>query len=100
VEAVTPGSPAGTDALKQLYSTVQRYAGWLDRERTSVMVRADVQALGIAIDARTDPTALLQTLETKIARLPSGELRKMLRVAVGKMRRAFGELNTAPSGGA
>ena len=61
------------------------------------MVRADVQALGIAIDACADPTALLQTLETTIARLPSGELRKMLRVAVANMRRGFGELNTAAS---
>jgi len=96
VESAIAGS---ADALKQLYSTVQRYAGWLDRERTSVMVRADVQALGIAIDACADPTALLQTLETKIARLPSGELRKMLRVAVGQMRRVFGEMHTVASGG-
>ena len=97
MEAASPGS---ADALKQLHSTVQKYAGWLDRERTSVMVRADVRALGIAIDACADPTALLQTLETTIARLPSGELRKMLRVAVANMRRAFGELNAAASGGA
>jgi hypothetical protein len=95
VEAASPGR---TDALKQLYSTVQRYAGWLDRERTSKMVRADVQALGVAIDACADPTALLQTLETTIARLPSGELRKMLRAAVGQMRRVFGELNPVASG--
>jgi hypothetical protein len=96
VEAASSGR---ADALKQLYSTVQRYAGWLDRERTSKMVRADVQALGIAIDACADPTALLQTLETTIARLPSGELRKMLQAAVGQMRRVFGE-NTVASGGA
>ena len=100
MEAASLGSPGSPDALKQLYSTVQRYAGWLGRERTSVMVRADVHALGIAIDACADPTELLQTLEITIARLPSGELRKMLRVAVAKMRRAFGELNTAASGGA
>jgi len=97
VDAVIPGS---ADAVKQLYSTVQRYAGWLDRERTAKMVRADVQALGIAIDASADPTALLQTLETKIARLPGGELRKMLRTAVGQMRRALGELSAAASRGA
>ena len=79
------------DALKQLYGTLQRYAGWLDRERTSVMVRADVQALGIAIDARVDPSPLLQALDTNIARLPSGELRKMLRVAAGQVRLALAE---------
>jgi hypothetical protein len=79
------------ETVKQLYSTLQRYAGWLDRERTSVMVRADVQALGIAIDACTDPSPLLQALDTNIARLPSGELRKMLRVTAGQMRRALAE---------
>ena len=86
-----PGSPGSTDALQQLYATLQRYAGWLDRERTSVMVRADVQALGIAIDACADLSPLLQTLDTNIGRLPSGELRKMLRVAAGQMRRALAE---------
>jgi hypothetical protein len=77
------------DALKQLHDTLQRYAGWLDRERTSVLVRADVQALGIAIDSCADPSLLLQALERNIDRLPSGEVRKMLRVAAGQMRRAL-----------
>ena len=86
-----PGSPGSTDALKQLHATLQRYAGWLDRERTSVMIRADVQALGAAIETCADPSPLLQSLDTNIARLPSGELRKMLRVAASQMRRAFTE---------
>lgn len=77
--------------LKQLYDTLQRYAGWLDRERTSVMVRAAVQALGAAIDTDVDPAPLLQALDTNIARLPSGALRKMLRVGAGEMRRALAE---------
>ena len=77
------------DALRQLYGTLQRYAGWLDRERTSVMVRADVQALGVAIEACTDTSPLLQALDTNIGRLPSGDLRKMLRVVAGQMRRAL-----------
>jgi len=83
--------PGSAEALKQLYSTLQRYAGWLDRERASVMVRADVQALGTVIDACADPSPLLQALDTNIARLPSGEVRKMLRVAAGQMRRALAE---------
>ena len=77
--------------LKPLCDALQRYAGWLGRERTSVTVRSDVQALGIAIDAGIDPSPLLQALDTDIARLPSGELRKMLRVASGQMRRALAE---------
>lgn len=83
--------PGSADTLKQLYDTLQRYAGWLNRERPSATVRADVQALGIAIEAGTDPSPLLEILETNIARLPSGEMRKMLRVAAGQMRRVLAE---------
>ena len=84
-------NPGSADALKQLHGTLERYAGWLDRERASVMVRADVQALGTAIDTCADPSPLLAALDTKIERLPSGELRKLLRVAAGQMRRALAE---------
>lgn len=79
------------EELKQLFDTLQRYAGWLDRDRTSVMVRASVQALGNAMDTGGDPSPLLQTLDTNIARLPSGELRKMLRTGAGEIRRALAE---------
>ena len=84
-------SPGCAEALKPLYDTLQRYAGWLDRERTSVMVRADVEALGAAIKTCADLLPLLQALDSNIARLPSGELRKMLRVAASEMRRALAE---------
>jgi hypothetical protein len=80
-----------TEPLTQLYETLQRYAGWLDRERTSVMVRADVRALGAAIETCGDPSPVLESLETNIKRLPSGDLRKMLRVAAGQMRRVLAE---------
>ena len=78
-------------ALKSVYLALQRYAGWLDRDRTSAMVRADVQALGAAIEAGADPSALLQSLDANIARLPGGDMRKMLRVTAGKIRRALAE---------
>jgi hypothetical protein len=84
-------SPERTEALKPLYERLQRYAGWLDRERMSVMVRADVEALGAAINTCADLLPLLHALETNIARLPSGEMRKMLRVAASQMRRALAE---------
>jgi hypothetical protein len=77
--------------LKQLCDTLQRHAGWLDRERTSVTVRAAVQALGAAIAAGVDASSLLHALDTSIARLPSGELRKMLRVGATEVRRALAE---------
>ena len=69
--------------LKPLFQALERYAGWLDRDRTSVLVRADVAALGTAIDTGADATRLLQALESKIARLPSGGMRTMLRGAAG-----------------
>ena len=78
-------------ALTSLYLALQRYAGWLDRDRASVMVRADVQALGAAIDTGADASALLQSLESNIARLPGGDMRKMLRVTAGHIRRALDE---------
>ena len=84
-------APGSAEALQPLYDTLHKYAGWLDRERTSVMVRADVQALGVALQTRADPSSLLQSLDTNIARLPSGGLRKMLRVAASQMRRALTE---------
>ena len=83
--------PGGAEALKPLYDTLHRYAGWLDRERTSAMVRADVKALGVAIESRADPSTLLQSLDVNIARLPGGGLRKMLRAAADQLRRALAE---------
>ena len=84
-------SPERAEALKPLYDRLQRYAGWLDRERTAVMVRADVEALGAAINTCADPWPLLHALDTNIARLPSGAMRKMLRVAASEVRRALTE---------
>ena len=84
-------SPERAEALKPLYDRLLRYSGWLDRERTSVMVRADVEALGAAINTCADPLPVLHALETNIARLPSGELRKLLRIVASEMRRALAE---------
>jgi hypothetical protein len=77
--------------LKPLYDSLQRYAGWLDRERASVTVRADVHALGAAIDMSADPLPLLETLDTDLGRLPGSEVRKILRAASAKIRRAVAE---------
>jgi len=88
--------PVLGEALTQPYDTLQRYAGWLDRDRTSAMVRADVQALRAAIETRADPSAVLQSLDVNIARLPGGDLRKMLRTAAGDMRRALAAAMNMP----
>ena len=75
--------------LKPLYDALHRYAGWLDRDRTSVMVRADVAALGTVFDSHGDPLPQLQALDANIARLPSGELRTMLRKTSAQIRRGL-----------
>jgi hypothetical protein len=77
--------------LKSSYLALQRYAGWLDRDRASAAVRTAVQALGAAIDAGTDTSSLLVALDASIARLPAGDMRRMLRVTVGQIRRDLDE---------
>ena len=52
---------------------------------------ADLEALGAAINTCADPWPPLQALDMNIARLSSGELRKLLRVAASEMRRALAE---------
>jgi len=77
------------DALAPLQDTLQRDAGWPDRGRSSVTVRADAQIL--AIDARAGPSSQLQPYDIRIAGLPSGELRERLRTAAGQMRHVLAE---------
>ena len=81
---------ADAQTLKPLYDELERYAGWLDRERKSVTVRKDVLALGAAIETGSDPSPLLQTLDLSLARLPSSEVRKMLLAASKRFRFAIG----------
>jgi len=78
------------EALKGSLSNLERYAGWLAKDHVSVAVRADVRALGAAMDAGNETSLLLLTLEKDIGRLPSGDMRKMLRKALGEVRIVLG----------
>ena len=80
-----------TDTLKPLYDSLQRYAGWLDRERQSVAVRNDVLAIGIALETGVNPGTLLLNLDADLKRLPSGEVRKMLKAASARIHRVLAE---------
>jgi len=80
-----------TDTLKPLYDSLQRYAGWLDRERQSVAVRNDVLAIGIALETGVNPGTLLLTLDADLKRLPSSEVRKMLKAASARIHRVLAE---------
>jgi len=77
------------ESVKVLYLTLQRYAGWLDRGRASVAVRADVASLGTALDTGGETSSVLGGLDTSIARLPTSAMRKMLRVTVSEIRHAL-----------
>jgi hypothetical protein len=74
------------EALMRPLSELQRYAGWLGKDHVSAVVRSGVQALCLAIDAGNDTSLLLLTLDKDIGRLPSGDLRKMLRKALEETR--------------
>jgi hypothetical protein len=67
-------------------SELERYSGWLAKDHVSVTVRADVHALGAAIDVGNDTSLLLLTLDKDIGRLPSGDIRKILRKSLGELR--------------
>jgi hypothetical protein len=74
------------EALKRPFLELERYAGWLAKSHVSVAVRADVQALGAAMNVGHETSLLLLTLDKDIGRLPSGDVRKMLRKALGEIR--------------
>ena len=52
---------------------------------------ATVGAGSSVLDTGADASALLQALDANIARLPGGDMRKMLRVTAGQIRRALDE---------
>jgi hypothetical protein len=78
------------EALTRPLSELERYSGWLAKDHVSVAVRADVHALGAAINVGNDTSLLLLTLDKDIGRLPSGDIRKMLRRALGEVRAVLG----------
>lgn len=85
-----PPLTAAREALQRPLSELERYAGWLSKDHVSVAVRADVQALGAALDVGQDTSMLLLILGKDIGRLPSGDIRKMLRKALGEIRGMLG----------
>ena len=82
------GGPAD---VKTLYEALCRYAGWLNRERQSHLVRTDVESLGTLIEKKSDPRPHLEKLEANVASLPGGEVRTMIRKIVVQLRQAFEE---------
>ena len=89
-----PSLTQSRETLKRRLSELERYAGWLARSHVSAAVRADVQALGAAMEAGDDTSLLVLTLDTDIGRLPGGDIRKMLRKALAEIRAVLGPIGT------
>jgi len=74
---------AGADTVQQLFDALQRYSdgsiGSVRRPGSGRRV-----ALGDRADARGDPGSLASDTRDRLARLPGGELRKMLRATAGQ----------------
>jgi hypothetical protein len=87
-QAPLPTTPR--EALKRHWSELERYAGWLAKDRASAAVRADVKALGLIMDVGTEASTELLTLDQSIGRLPGGDMRKMLRKALAEIRVVLG----------
>jgi hypothetical protein len=90
---------ADGEALKRLLSELQRCAGWLAKDHASVAVRADVLALGAAMDTGNDTSLFVLALGKDILRLPSGGVRTMLRRSFGEMRAVLGPTDFDPEPG-
>lgn len=77
------------DERRRLASDMQRYAGWLSKNHVSAAVRAGVAELGVAMDRGRDASLELITLGTDIGRLPSGDVRTMLKKTLKKLQAAL-----------
>jgi hypothetical protein len=90
VERSTIESVMGRQTLVSLCERLRRYAGWLDRKNV-LTVQADIHALAMAIETNADAMPLLAVLESTLSRLPSGEVRRMMRVMSREIREALDE---------
>lgn len=59
--------------------SLSRFAGWLGKGRPFDETRAHVKGLTTAFDGHTDASPWLVLLDADLQRLPSSEVRKMLR---------------------
>ena len=85
VGAASDSHESHAEARGRLMAELQRYSGWLAKDHASVAVRTSVRELEEAIGAGNETSPSLQVLARGIDRLPSGDIRKMLRRALGQM---------------
>jgi len=81
-------STVAVTSLEGLTSTFARYAGWLGNDQPSAALRMHAQALGRAVEARTDTSTWITLLGDDLKRLPSSEVRKMLRRTLAEISAA------------
>ena len=78
------------EVVTRLTNTFVRYAGWLGNDRPANAVRTHAQALGRAVEARADTSTWITLLDDDLKRLPSSEVRKMLRRTLTELSAAVG----------
>lgn len=77
------------DESRRLASDLERYAGWLSKNYVSAAVRTGAAALGVAMESGSDTSLELLTLDKDVGRLPSGDVRTMLRKTLKKLHVAL-----------
>ena len=87
-EAVAPTEGTG-EVITRLTNAFARYAGWLGNDQPSNAVRTHAQALGRAVESQADPSTWIILLGDDLKRLPSGEVRKVLRRTLAEISAAL-----------
>ena len=86
-----------SEVVTRLTDAFVRYAGWLGNDRPASAVRTHAQALGRAVEARADMSTWITLLDDDLKRLPSSEVRKMLRRTLTELSAAV-ESNVCKGG--
>ena len=86
VDRPPPGAPAPyNEAAQVAWAALQRYTGWLGRDRPSNNARAAVDALGVVLDQHGGPdatAAAIAKVNSEVERLEAVDLQPLFRKAL------------------
>jgi len=74
-----------SEATQEAWAALQRYTGWLGRDRPSNNARAAVGALGVVLDQRGGPEATVAAIAkvtSEVERLEAVDLQPLFRKAL------------------
>lgn len=84
VDRPPPGAPYN-EAAQIAWASLQRYTGWLGRDRPSHNARAAVDALGVVLDQHGGPdaaAAAIAKVTSEVERLEAVDLQPLFRKAL------------------